>query len=127
MPNNDINELDEQDVGLKGIFGNRFHDATSGAERSKKEYTSEPVKTEQSGTHKRTKQARDAEWEPVEEVTFLTRLEQCVKKVAVFAVLNLLIFYWQQKGLMAESVALPCMIVCAVLFGWGAAKLGGNR
>ena len=32
MPN-DINELDVNDIGLKGIFGDRFHDETEGVSK----------------------------------------------------------------------------------------------
>lgn len=131
MPN-DINELDEQDVGLKGIFGDRFHDATSGAQQSKKQettHTSAPVKAEQSGAHKRTKSfedvksSEDAKWEPVKAVPNWTdNLMNCAKSALLFGGLNLLIFYWQQTGLMAESIAVPSMCVCAFLAGFGVGK-----
>lgn len=127
MPN-DINGLDEQDLGLKEIFGDRFHDesADSGAQQIKKQettYTSAPTKAEQSGAHKRIKDFEDADWEPVKHApTQLEIVKACAKSVALFGGLNLLIFYWQQAGLMASSIAVPCMCICAALAGLGVGK-----
>ena len=120
----DINELDVDDIGLQSVMGDRFQDLSKGGDKEK----GATVTRKQKSAQRPASKARDAEWEPMqEEVTFLTRLKECTRKVVVFGVLNLLLFYWQQKGLMAQSVALPCMIVCAALAGWGAARLGAER
>jgi hypothetical protein len=135
MPN-DINELDLEDIGLKQIFGDRFHDetATSGAQQIKKQettYTSEPVKAEQSGAHKRT--YKDAKWEPLGELpkpapNWLDKLKTCSFWGIGFGILNLLIFCWQKEGLMDASIAIPCMWACMALAGWGVGKtVGGNK
>lgn len=130
---NDINGLDEQDLGLKGIFGDRFHDesAESGAQQIKKQkttYTSAPTKAEQKGAHKRTEECKDAEWEPApHEPTQMEILKASAKSVLLFGGLNLLIFYWQQAGLMASSIAVPCMCICAALAGLGVGKNAARR
>ena len=128
MPN-DINELDVNDIGLKEIFGNRFHDygdvrpvATETTEAS---YNTAPtVKVARSPIE----DSVDAEWYPDRPApNFYDKLKRCAKSVAVFGGLNILVFYWQNSGLMADSIALPCMIVCAVLAGFGVGKAFGGK
>lgn len=103
---NDINNLDPDDIGLKGIFGDRFHDVND----------PKPIV-------KKAKKAVDAEWEALEPAPDLTeKLKACVKHVFLFAALNLIIFYWKNSGLMAESIANPSMMVCTALVGWGVGR-----
>lgn len=99
---NDINNLDPNDEGLKQIFGDRFHDATKEEPRP---VTQKPV---------------DASWEPVKpDPNWLDNLKICVKHAVIFGGLSLLVFYWQQAGLMDSSVAVPTMCVCTGLAGLG--------
>lgn len=76
---------------------------------------------------KKYKKPINAYWEPVKEPkSGKKRLESCVKWVALFAALNLVLFYWQQKGLLADSAGIPAMWVCALLGGCGiGATFGG--
>ena len=106
---NDINNLDPNDEGLKNIFGDRFHDATIEA----------PTDTEK----KPVRKAVDAKWEPAKpDHNWLSNLKSCVKHVAIYGGLSLLVFYWQQAGLMDSSVAVPTMCVCTALAGLGVGK-----
>lgn len=78
------------------------------------EYTEEPVP-------ERT--ACDAEWETVPAVNETTvNLLGCVKHAVLFGGLTLLLYFWQQSGLMDASVAVPSMLVCSTLAGWGVGK-----
>lgn len=123
MPN-DINELDVTDAGLKGIFGDRFHDNTEPVKAGTKKVSNDIPKTEKKVQKPKDKPVQEI-WQPEKPKPNLTdKLIAATKNVGLFGALNLLIFYWQQKGLMAESIALPCMLVCAVLAGWGAARIG---
>lgn len=73
---------------------------------------------------------KEANWEPVpHEPTQIEIVKACAKGVALFGGLNLLIFYWQQAGLMASSIAIPSMCVCAALAGLSVGKniAGGKR
>lgn len=118
MPN-DINELDVTDAGLKGIFGDRFHDETQKEPQkviSKKE---NPTKKE---THKPTHNYNGKSWEPVKEPNWMDNLKGCAKWAIGFGGLSFLLFYWEQAGLMAESIAVPCMCLCTALAGWGVGK-----
>ena len=120
MNNNEINHLDPDDIGLKAIMGNRFHDET-------KKPMVEPFSTNTTKAEKvakkPTNKAVDAQWEPARpEPNQMDKLKSCAKSVLLFGGLSFLIFYWQQTGLMAASVAVPSMCVCTALAGWGVGK-----
>ena len=129
MDNNEINNLDPDDIGLKQIMGNRFHDATKPM--------MEPITTKPSNTTQKERvaqkpinKAMDAQWEPARpEPNWMDNLKSCVKSVALFGGLSFLIFYWKEAGLMAESIAVPAMCVCTALVGWSIGKQArrGNR
>ena len=59
--------------------------------------------------------------------SFFDKLTECAKTSVAFGGLNLLLFYWMNTGLMAESIAVPSMCVCATLFGLGIGKVVGKR
>jgi hypothetical protein len=122
MDNYDINHLDPNDDGLKAVMGNRFHDET-------KKPMVEPIATKSTNTTKAEKKAQkptdeavDASWAPVKNPNWMDNLKSCVKSVALFGGLSFLIFYWQQAGLMASSVAVPSMCICTALAGFGAGR-----
>ena len=124
MPN-DINELDVNDIGLKQIFGDRFHDIDD---------VTHVLEQHEDHCHNSAEEAAKsnkplyAEWEPARpRPNFYDKLKRCAKSVAIFGGLNILVFYWQNSGLMADSIALPCMIVCAVLAGFGVGKAFGGK
>ena len=71
---------------------------------------------------KTTEKAVDESWAPVKEANWMDNLKSCVKSMAVFGGLSFLIFYWQQAGLMASSIAVPSMCVCTALAGFGAGR-----
>ena len=52
----------------------------------------------------------------------MNALKECAKSSLIFGGLNMLIWYWEMSGLMAESIARPSSWVCAVLFGIGIGK-----
>lgn len=113
-----INNLDPDDIGLQEVMGNRFQDTT-------RKPMVEPFPTESTNNTQPKKKAQkpmDAQWEPVKQRNWMDDLKDCVKSSAIFGGLNLLIWYWQTSGLMDESIALPCMLVCAALFGIGLGK-----
>lgn len=133
MPD-DINELDVNDIGLKQMFGERFHDETD--KPRSEPVTVEPKKVSTNTTPiKKTAQsdagdgqkAKEAQWEPVKERNWMDNLRECARAAVTFGGLNLLIFYWQQVGLMDSSVAVPSMCVCACLMGLGIGKVVGGK
>lgn len=132
MPN-DINELDLTDYGLKQIFGENFSDATeqvvtdeNGEEFTVTHYDEMP---EQKPVHKpvTAKKAPDAEWQPVKERNWMDDLTDCAKTALIFGGLNMLVWYWMEAGLMDKSIALPSMVICALLCGLGIGKVVGRK
>lgn len=126
MDNHEINHLDPDDIGLKAIMGNRFHDATKPMVEpisTKSSNTTQTGKGAQKPTSKILDKAMDAQWEPARpEPNWMDRLKDCAKWVCIFGILSCLIFYWKQTGLMHESIAVPSMCVCTALAGWGAGR-----
>lgn len=128
MSNNEINNLDPEDIGLKQIMGDRFHDETQPKTQKPKKprgntkSTTTAYEVAKEAMHKANEKAMNAQWEPVREPNFMDNLKACAKAVMLFGGLSCLIFYWQQTGLMAESIAVPSMCVCTALAGWGAGR-----
>lgn len=114
--NNLIDELDEQDVELKKIMGERFVDATE-APKAKKPAKKTPV---------------DADYEMLEEPSkpqfdYMKKLKGCAKSTLLYGGLFVLFFYWQQTGEMAATAALPSMCACCGLAGFGIGKVMGGK
>lgn len=120
----DINELDVTDAGLKAVMGDRFHDETQSEKViSKKETTTTRAeRTAQKPTRKLRKAYEDAQWEPMKETSYLDTLKGCVKWLFLFGGLSCLIFYWNEAGLMASSIAIPSMCLCTAMAGFGVGK-----
>lgn len=124
MSENNINELDVNDVGLKEIFGDRFQDATVPAQEQKERVTANPYtgrNVEQKPAAKpveRNEDFMDARWEPVKAApNWMDKLKACAFGVLTFGGLSLLLWFWEQAGLMDASVAVPSMCVCTGMVG----------
>lgn len=122
----DINNLDPNDDGLKGIFGNRFTDATAQNPEKPKatrkpSNTTQPAKAAQKPAQKPAKESEafnDAQWQPVKpDPNWLDNLKACAKWTTIFGGLCVLFFYWQQTGQMEASAAVPSMCACCTLAG----------
>lgn len=121
MPN-DINNLDSEDIGLKQIFGDRFHDETEPVKVESKKVPENITKALKAGASHARQSAEDIGKFPNTKPDFHKRIWNSAKSAVTFGGLNLLIFYWAQTGLMAESIAVPSMCVCAALAGWSVGK-----
>lgn len=44
-------------------------------------------------------------------------LRECARKVGLYAVLNIVLFWWKQAGYLIPEAATPAMWVCAALGG----------
>ena len=123
---NDINHLDTEELGLKAIFGDRFHDETGVQKTAEapKAKTAAAAKSAVKTEDRKKDQAVDAQWEPAKVITTMDKLICCAKWAVLFGGLNGLLFYWQQAGLLASEAAVPSMVVCALLaglsIGWNA-------
>ena len=122
MDNNEINNLDPDDIGLKQIMGNRFHDATK--KPMVEAFPNEPTSVThvEKKVQKTTEKAVDASWAPVKDSNWMDNLKSCAKSVILFGGLSFLVFYWKEAGLMAESIAVPAIAVCTAFAGFGAGR-----
>lgn len=131
---NDINELDVNDIGLKGIFGERFHDETQKSKTAVEAFREAADKFNPSedtitnlkiGKQPQTPilKPRDAEWELApHEPTQMDKLKASAKDALIFGGLSLLFFYFQRSGQMAMSASMPCIIACVALGAFGVGK-----
>ena len=64
--------------------------------------------------------AMNAVWQPVQDRNTGVRdlVQSCVRHVGGYAVINTVLFIWQQKDLLADEAAVPAMWVCALLAGY---------
>ena len=102
----------------------KFTDATTTAQKpveSEKKTASNLHAKEKKMAHKPTSWPVDAEYEPVK-TWYDEKAVNLVKWVLIFIGLEYLFFYWQQTGKMAESAAMPSMLVCAILAGISVGK-----
>lgn len=77
--------------------------------------------------HTPTHNYMDGKWEPVKPAPgYMDKLKACAKWLGLFGSLSCLVFYWEQAGLMASSIAVPTMCVCTALGGWGLGKIAGG-
>ena len=121
MDKNDINHLDPDDIGLKAVMGNRFHDATKPSKKPMVEPYTRTTDENKKG-QKPTEKAVDASWAPVKDPNWMDNMKSCAKSVLLFGSLSFLIFYWKEAGLMAESIAVPAIAVCTAFAGFGAGR-----
>ena len=124
-----MTDFEREDMELAEVMGGKFQDIT-------KEPTEEDLAKAYKPTHPehpkdycynhasavkvaKTSKPMDADWEPERTRNWMDSLNGCAKSTVIFGGLNLLIFYWHVEGLMAYSIALPCMLTCAFLAGVG--------
>jgi hypothetical protein len=127
---NEEKELDEIFHGEnKPLHPETIHKTIVGAEKPATR-TVPKKQIEPSKNAGEEKKPADAQWEPVRpEPNQMDKLKECAKFTVGFGGLSFLLFYWEQAGLMASSIAVPCMCVCTALAGWGVGKnaVGGKR
>lgn len=86
-----------------------------------------PEQPETKSAHVPTHNYQDGKWEPVKPTpNYMDKLKACAKWLGIFGGLSCLVFYWEQAGLMASSIAVPTMCVCTALGGWGLGKIAGG-
>lgn len=126
-----MTDFEREDIELQAMMGDKFIDATAPMEEAaqapeaareacQSANTTPATKAAQKTTQKPTEgKNRETAWHPAKPHNWMLGLASCAKWAVTFGGLNALIFYWQQAGLMAESIAVPCMWVCCALVGYG--------
>lgn len=96
------------DPELKKVLGHRYQ------EQPVKKAVKKPIE-------------KPAEEAPMDKPNWHTRLMMCVKHSWVFGAVSMLVFYWQQVGLMDSAAAVPTMYACALMLGLSVGKYGFGR
>lgn len=66
----------------------------------------------------------ESQWEPVKpSPNWLDKVKSCAKLTIPYGTLAMLVLYWNESGLMADSIAIPSMLVCACIAGLGVGKV----
>lgn len=102
----------------------KFTDATAKPTqpvKAEKKTANKEIAKEKKTAQKPTDKPMDAEYETVK-TWYDEKIVNCIKWFLIFAGLEYLVFYWMQTGQMAESAAMPSMIVCAMLAGLSVGK-----
>jgi hypothetical protein len=110
-----MSDFEKEDRELAAMMGDKFVDETVPLSEAKKPAT------------KHETEVQDAEWYPTKQRNWMDNLADCMKSTMLFGGLNILIWYWEIAGLMDESIAMPSMLVCAVLAGVGVGKVIGRK
>lgn len=88
--------------------------AVMGPERCQNTWQPAPIEKKPTGKDKPIA----SQWQPPKPApNWLDRLKDCAKQTAMFSGLCILIFYWQQTGLMEPDAAVPSMLTCMLLAG----------
>ena len=118
MSNFEREDFEREDMELAAMLGEKFVDETVPLAEKPKTYSCK----ESNVAYQPSGKAVEDQWKPTKERTFMDDLKDCTKSTLLFGGLNVLIWYWEISGLMDHSIALPCMLVCAVLAGLGIGK-----
>lgn len=105
------NETEIFDDGLKAMFGDRFHDMQDAGNT--------PVKPVAKPVDKTI--AVDAPWDTTHENKHNSMRYNVIRSL-IYAGLNILVFVWQEKTLMAPAAAIPCMWVLMCATGYHIGK-----
>ena len=120
----DINELDVNDIGLKMVMGDRFHDETETTHAVKiTRKADNPAKKVAKAVEEINKKSFPEYESNIPELNWFDRLKACAKAGLLYGGLGLLFFYWQQTGQMQPTAALPCVLACAAMVGLGIGKM----
>lgn len=122
----------EFDEGLKGVMGDRFHDTTETTEIVKEHIAKRRVEKAVANDKNVPEKEKpvDAQWEPEKPTpNYLDKLKASAKDMALYVVLSMLLFWWQQSGRLDETTAWYSLLFCVgmVFFTIGRAWSGAVK
>lgn len=129
-------EMTNEDKDLQDIFHGEekpMHPETIHITLGAEKPAQKPVATKKSNPSKNTpkeEKAVDTLWEPVKPAPdFVEKLKQTAKDMCLYAVLSVILFYWQQTGKLDETTAWWSLLVCVgmVFFSIGKNCRGGVK
>lgn len=120
---------DAEDEGLKAVMGSKFKDMSREIPTSTVPPRNDKVRREMEQKYpdnlktisdcKDTERNKlmDGEWGQLNRVSPMAKLKDCAKGVWLYGCISLLLFWWQQAGLLDSKAAVPSFIVLALLAG----------
>lgn len=115
-------EMNKEDQELAEIFSGEERELHPDTVHVTLGKPSKGVSKKETTTQKGKDKPVEEQWQPSKEHNWMDNLKNCVQWVIGFGGLSFLLFYWEQAGLMAESIAVPSMCLCTALAGWGLGK-----
>ena len=112
-----MTDFEREDMELEAIMGGKFADLTP---KTKENHAEKPVAKADSKKHSAPVKNVPAKEKPAENccepVTdahrFMDKLKHTTKDVCLYAVLSLILFWWQQSGRLEETTAWYALLVC---------------
>ena len=108
-----MSDFEREDMELAEVMGGRFVDLTNGdagkptakAETKKQTVPAKSVNEEE--------KSADSQWEPVKpSANWFDKLRTTAKNVCLYAVLSMILFWWQQTGRLEETTSWYALCVC---------------
>lgn len=129
-----MTDFEREDMELAEMMGERFHDKTKeNAEKPAENPAAKTASTKQSEPVKNVpakEKPVNARVEPVKPApNFVDKLKQTAKDVCLYAVLSMVLFWWQQSGKLDYTTAWWALLVCVgmVFFSVGKNWRGGVK
>lgn len=114
---------DAEDEGLKAVMGSQFQDQTKedrkDVPKAAEDHRKYPPHLGTVADHKPTENSKvlDGQWIQLNTVSPMAKLKACARGVGLYGGISILLFWWQQAGLLASEAAWPSFIVLALLAG----------
>ena len=112
-----MTDFEREDMELQAVMGDKFVDLTIEANESPTENaTANPVPKKCSAPVKDVPAKEKPVYAHVEPVkpapNFMDKLKQTAKDVCLYAVLSMVLFWWQKSGRLEETTAWYALLVC---------------
>ena len=114
---------DAEDEGLKAVMGSKFQDQTKedrkDVPKAAEDLRKYPPHLGTVADHRPAESSKvlDGRWTQLNTVSPMAKLKGCAKGVWLYGCISLLLFWWQQAGLLDSKAAVPSFIVLALLAG----------
>ena len=129
-----MTDFEREDMELEAVMGTRFIDYTK--ERTEKP-AEKPVAASGYGEQRKPienipakEKPVGSQWEPEKPApNWMDRLRTTAKNTALYAVISIVLFWWQQTGRIDETTAWYALLLCVgmVFFSVGRAWNGVNK
>lgn len=110
-----MSDFEREDMELEAIMGGRFHDCT-------KEQAQKPI--EGPGWEKIVPH----DYEPAKPApSWLNKLRTTAKSTAVYAIVSIVLFWWQQTGRMDYDTAWYALLLCVGMVFFSVGRVWGCK